>query len=927
MEERANISENELENIVNSIPGGIAIYKLHSDRVEVQYFTDGIPTLSGFTAEEYKKIAKDDASKFVYERDRDYVAGGVREALEKHIDIDLTFRRYAKNDSLIWVHMQGRKIREEDGCPILHTVYHNISKTTELYREILDISDRVLIVCDRDTLEILYANKKAMEICQHPGTSYFGHMCYEYFYGHEEPCVHCQAERLKKEDTFTMIRYIAGLDHYHKITVKAINWNGRNIFVKYITDVTQETQIKLQYEETQRSLMEQKEQDKQRYEMEMKKHIGAEKNLIAMCGLDLATKEIIDYDADSKLIPALFASKMSLEEAWKIFMDTAIDQQGRKNLQEICTQNRFLNDYKKGKETMAEYQRLMRSGGIIWVRIVVKMLKNPTNNHLILFAYTYDINEEKNLQSAIAKLTEKNYDMMMCIDEKNNRVRYFGRKPKYNAEPRLEENDNYAEAVKKYFDQYVLSDEMSGEVITPDLARIMEKLKHQDYYSMVYAIKCKDGEIRRKRTTFFYINKVQGLIGVVRSDTTDIYHEEQERKKILEGALEEATNANQAKSEFLSRISHDMRTPMNVIMGLTNMTLEFSELPEGVLKNLHEINESSRYLLSLINDTLDMNKIESRKIVLKKEVANIRELMGQDIAFFRPLLKKKNIQFNVIKPDGSDEKYIYTDVLRLHQIFQNLITNAIKFTPDNGAIECCVKRLLTEEKYYYDEVRISDNGIGMSKEFLAHAFEPFEQEKTEVSSNYEGSGLGLSIVKSLVELMGGTIRIESEKNVGTTVIFELKLQVVPENEIKNQEKKEKELHLAGTHILLCEDHPLNAKIALHLLEKQGCIVDVTENGQLGVEQFMRNEVGYYDVVLMDIRMPVMDGLTAARTIRHLNRGDAKTVVIIAMTANAFDEDVQDAIGAGMDAHLSKPIDAQVLYQTLNNYIKQGHEHG
>ncbi len=375
-----------------------------------------------------------------------------------------------------------------------------------------------------------------------------------------------------------------------------------------------------------------------------------------------------------------------------------------------------------------------------------------------------------------------------------------------------------------------------------------------------------------------------------------------------------------AKSDFLSRMSHDMRTPMNGIIGLTGLTLEMDGLTPEIHENLRKIDESANYLLSLINDTLDMNKIESNKIVLNKEAVNLNDFFEQMISVVKVSADQKNVELIAV-PSPEELPLVYLDKVRVQQIFFNLLSNAIKFTPENGTVEVKGECRMLNSTQVYTKLTIKDSGIGIGREFLPKIFEPFEQEYNSATTNYSGTGLGLAIVKNLVDIMGGTISASSIKGVGSEFYVELifnTADVPRESAVQREIPKE---HLTGKRILLCEDHPLNAQIATKLLEKNGMVVELANNGQVAVSMFSESDTGYYDAILMDIRMPIIDGLEATKIIRGMERGDAAKIPIIAMTANAFDEDVQKSKAAGMNAHLAKPVEPEKMIQTLLELIE------
>ncbi|MDD3165284.1 MAG: transporter substrate-binding domain-containing protein [Oscillospiraceae bacterium] len=390
------------------------------------------------------------------------------------------------------------------------------------------------------------------------------------------------------------------------------------------------------------------------------------------------------------------------------------------------------------------------------------------------------------------------------------------------------------------------------------------------------------------------------------------------RDLMLSEAKHAAEKANAAKTEFMSRMSHDMRTPMNGIMGLTALTREIPDLPQEAQENLLAIHDSSRYLMSLINDVLDMNRIESAKLVLHPEIVASESLVKSMMALSMPLAQEKRITLKFTPMNAELENtYIRVDRVRMQQIFINIVSNAVKFTPAGGIVHVEVECLRRTKACACCRISVEDNGIGISEAFLPHLFEPFEQERAEAMPNCIGTGLGLAIAKNLVELMGGSIGVESKLGVGTKITVWMDVACV---DAAGQPAAPSTIHAAaalhGKRILLAEDHQLNAQIAIKLLEKEGVTVERVENGAQAVERFAASGQGHFDAILMDIRMPVMNGLDAAGAIRALSGADAKKIPIIAMTANAFDEDVQQSLKVGMNAHLAKPIEPQKLYDTL-----------
>ncbi len=394
------------------------------------------------------------------------------------------------------------------------------------------------------------------------------------------------------------------------------------------------------------------------------------------------------------------------------------------------------------------------------------------------------------------------------------------------------------------------------------------------------------------------------------------------RTRVLKQESRKIEEANRAKSDFLSQMSHDMRTPMNAILGLTALSLDEPGLTPEIKDNLSNIRNSGEFLLGLVNDVLDMSKIESGKIELHYEPYYYRDFLSNMKTMFAPLCEQNGLHFEL--EEVTTALTILADKVRLNQIFFNILSNAVKYTPEGGTVSYYTRNLKLEGNRGSADYIIQDTGIGMSEEFQKQMFEPFKQENTQVTASLQGTGLGLSIAKNLVEAMGGTLQIESQLHVGTKVIIHLSFEIVPDQPQEKANRTSEEdvtAILSGKRILLAEDHPLNAAIAQKLLEKAGIRVDVVNNGKQCVDKFRYSPEDYYHMILMDIRMPVMDGYEATREIRALKREDAKSIPIIAMTANAYQSDITDCMNAGMNAHMAKPIDPQTMYGLIASHLK------
>lgn len=390
------------------------------------------------------------------------------------------------------------------------------------------------------------------------------------------------------------------------------------------------------------------------------------------------------------------------------------------------------------------------------------------------------------------------------------------------------------------------------------------------------------------------------------------------KNRELEIAIQEAKAANKAKSLFMSNVSHDMRTLLNSLIGFTQIA---KETDDPIIKAdcLKKIDQSATYLLGLINDTLDLSRMETGKLQLDIQPLDLKTSLKHVIDNNSSQAYNKGITLTLDETMLSST-IVDSDQLRIEEILNNIIGNSVKFTHECGYIKVAVRTLSEDEKQENIEFLIADNGIGISQEFLPHLFEPFTQENPIENKNFTGSGLGLSIVKNIIDMLHGEIKVSSQLGKGTTFSIILPLAVSKTQSLKHEEVVTDYSILKGKHILLCEDNPNNVELARFLLKKQGVIVSVAGNGQIAKETYLSHDPMTYDAILMDIRMPVMNGYEATKAIRSSSRPDAKILPIIAMTANVYDEDRQKGQEAGMNAQLSKPINVKEFYQALCTMI-------
>ncbi|MBR7024413.1 MAG: response regulator [Selenomonadaceae bacterium] len=693
-----------------------------------------------------------------------------------------------------------------------------------------------------------------------------------------------------------------------------------------------------------------------------------------------------------------------------------------------------------------------RDGHYCYVNYRAVFTRHPISNDIIIFISEQEAGKEKVEGALLDKILARQFDMVAYLvnDKYSVAVGDASLIGKGSIFPVTREG-RYEEYLKNQVQPVMTEDNRLEEL---SLSTVRNELKNSEPY--VVNITCKiGGEIFYKRFDFYTIDPRADFFILLKSDTTAIQRKQIEQNERLREALTVAKQANVAKTAFLSRMSHEIRTPMNAIIGLDNIALHDKDLTPTLKGYLEKIGTSARYLLTIINDILDMSRIESGRMTLRNEEFYFTSFVYQINSIIDEQCKDKGLTYNC-KVEGDIGKYYIGDDAKLEQVLLNILGNAIKFTERGGVVTLIIECTSQFDGQSNFRFTIKDTGIGIEKKYLPKIFDAFSQEDDTTTSRYGGSGLGLAITKNIIDIMNGTIEVTSEKGVGTEFIVnvplkdsvrresgetcemrprDFKVLIVDDEELAREHAKsvlqevgieadtssggvealeqiklrharredynlilvdwlmpekdgieltrdirkllgeetavivltaydwyeiedkakeagvdtfmakplsssnvlyefrqafnrkqkllpeKKKVDLEGRRILVAEDMPVNAEIMMMILEMRGMKADLAENGQIAVDKFAASPEKYYDAVLMDIRMPVMDGLAATTAIRKLNHPDAKRVPIIAMTANAFDEDVQRSLKAGMNAHLTKPADPEHLYKTLEELIE------
>ena len=985
--------------------------------------------------------------------DREMVDRDVAGQLKDKGEYVVEYRMKKKDGSYIWVHDLGRKIKAEDGRPAIASACIDITAQKQAQKEVMHLYNNIpgaVFRCRFDEeFSVIDANDGLFEFLGYTRQEFadMGNRMTAVIYPDD---LKAMADNLRAQivsgNTFHNENRLICKDGTVKwISIKAqlIKEARDEYFYCVFVDITEEKQLQ--------------ERIKELYEKELAYFAELSSTDGSIQGRVNVTQNIIEnYLSLSDTSIAHLGD--SYDETIENLASSAVDENYGDKIRNLLKREKVLEDYASGKvDYHFEFLRRRNDGGAFWGSTSFRTCLNPGTGDVIAFFYTLDITEQKLQELLLSKITKLDYDIIMDIDTTKNTYRLIS------FDKRLEDivpaKGEFKKEIYKIADRF-MGDEAKGEYLTKlGFDYMKARLEERDAYSFIAEMKSEQGITRVKRFQVFYISKGLGRVCMARTDVTDIVRQEQRQKEELAAALIAAEQANAAKTDFLSRMSHEIRTPMNAIIGMSTIAAQSIGDDEQVEDCISKIGISSRFLLSLINDILDMSRIESGKMLLKNEKIPTEEFFNGINSICYAQAGAKGVEYECIVDPIFDDYYI-GDAMKLQQVLINILSNAIKFTTEGGKVTFSASQRKKNKNDAVLRFIVNDTGSGMGEDFLPHIFEPFSQESTGTTALYGGTGLGLAISKSIVDMMDGKITVRSIKGIGTEFTVDIKLGITEEEKLRYNQKKEihnfshlrtlvvdddvavcesvvvtlheigvkaewvdsgrkaiervknfwargqyydmilidwkmpemdgietarqirgivgpdvtiiiitaydwisieheakragvnllmskpmfksslisaftkalgeKEEQLqqeetidydfSGKRVLLAEDNLINTEVAEMLLGSKGAAVETAENGLRAMEMFSKSEEGYYDAILMDIRMPLMDGLTAAANIRHLSNGDSKTIPIIAMTANAFDDDIEKSKAAGMDAHLAKPIEPDRLYQTLYDFI-------
>ncbi|MEG1790284.1 MAG: ATP-binding protein [Oscillospiraceae bacterium] len=834
---------------------------------------------------------------------------------------EITYRAIKKDGSLIWVNQNSRHTLDENGREVVFAYCTDITAQKQTEHALRESESRYAAAIRSANINIWeydYASDTMTIFSKSPKvrpkdlivTNYSKDVLSE---GHiredSAPLLFDMLERLKngeKEVTADLWVRNAWADEF---------WCERVIYTNAFDDAGKPVRAYC----VGRDITREKEAEK-RYHDELSYREAMQKATMASINVNLTQNVILDYKSIFPEVTAYMQSAKTVQAYFDRVYTELVSDEMRKRYMAVFNRDTLLWQFTSGKTTLSLELTRKIAGRTYWTIMTVHMMKKE-NGDIVAFLYSTDVTNERTMQNVMNAIAKTDYDFLVVADIARDTAVHYSQRDI--GDTYIHETVNFIEESRNYVRRSVCSEDVDRVLDEILLKTVLKQLETAQSYSVFYSIPNPNGGVFKKQLRFSYIDRDQKSVLMTRADITDAVEQQEKKNRELTAAVQMAERANAAKSDFLSRISHELRTPMNAIMGMDQLASRRLNDPAFIGECIEKSQYASRYLLQLLNDILDMSKIETGKVTLKNEVLACRPFLEATNTIVETQAAAKGVHYIMTRFEGR-RKYYIGDGVRLQQILINILTNAVKFTPSGGTVRLDIAQTGGDDKTADICFTVSDTGIGIGPEFLPEIFKPFAQEHSGNRAGYGGSGLGLAISKNLAELMGGDITVESTPGKGTTFRVQIPFGI-PEDGQKTGEKitaprNSETYDFSGRRILLVEDHRLNIMVATKLLEFENAKVEVAENGKIGLDMFAAAQPHYYDAVLMDIRMPVMDGLECAEAIRSLDGEWAKQVPIIAMSANAFDEDVIKSKNAGMNAHLAKPIESELLYQTLHELM-------
>ncbi|MGD1821581.1 MAG: response regulator [Pleomorphochaeta sp.] len=655
------------------------------------------------------------------------------------------------------------------------------------------------------------------------------------------------------------------------------------------------------------------------FEIERRKSFDNRLGLITMVEMNVSRDFVIDFNTRHG-VNINKNKENKLSNLLDYFLSSGVIVKNGELLYTRLSQKSLIEHYEKGERVLEyKYKLITKENDLLYISNIIKLFFDMQTKEIIAFIFFYDVTENTISQLSLDAIFKSHFVYLAYVNLLNSHMSISKTQLK-DVTNASNLNRIYKDEWSVFIEKYVHLEDKEYVYSQVDIENVRERMRYKDNFTFDYRINDGCNMVSLRRCHFIKAHENDPIILIVEENVTNEMINRVEHEVVLKEALLQATQAANAKSEFLSRMSHEIRTPLSAIIGLSELGISNDSV--DYIEYFNKINDSSTYLLGLLNDILDMNKLELGQVKLTFDAIDIDEFYNMIITIAENQAKKKNINF-IFKHEKPYYKYQIIERLRVQQIILNILNNALKYTHQNGKVIYLIKNVKENGKLFAIHT-IEDSGVGISKDFIDKIYTPFSREKNSLSDTEGGTGLGLAICSNLVKQLNGEITLESELNKGTKVQIKLPIKVISEKDfVKNNKAKSRKtskVTFENKKILIAEDHEINAMVIKTILEKLGISTIHAENGNEAVNIFKESSEKDIDLILMDIMMPEIDGLEATMKIRELDRKDAKTVPIIALSANAFDEDVDRSIKVGMNDHLRKPIQMNLLIDTLKKYL-------
>ena len=1056
-----------LARMVKRMPGGVGILHAEGNGFVLDYANDGWFDIHEISCEEGRKLLHGDIAHVIYGPDRKHLIDVYdRICGDDDQEGQLAYRIHGGKGAIHWIKVRFRFILEQAGIRYYCATYTNIDREKEAENRLIESRQALQeAISYSDVQYFTYYPDRHLAVIDVMNTKFSGipnrwedfprdFMEYGNIVGEDAQAYRDMVSAMDggADRAGCVIRLcFHGIYYWQKVTMIAIRDNGGKT-VRVACNAIDITARKKAGE---------------RLEQEKTRARSLEGNMIEAFSFNLTQnaqpdiqtldKAMLEGTVDVQLLkeaqaisPALSTTNPETREVLLRAAARIPSAKDRELFIATCSGSAVRRGISEGRYSASIRYRRRVGDRVKWVSTDAEVLPDPETGDFMAFFYTRDINDEVITEKLTNHVIMKNYAAVSFWDRQTG---LFSVRRGHDTAMGLIDGLPYPDTLAVSAEHCVSDDERALFLERFDPERVLAVLENQTIYTIYAAFLDPDGREHRMKNDLFFLDENKEIVVFLLSDVTAVFEEERLNREKMAQALAAAEQASVAKTEFLSRMSHEIRTPMNAIIGLDAIALQEEGLSASMEDHLQKIGISARFLLSLINDILDMSRIESGRMVLRSEPFNFKELIDGINTILYEQCRESGLEYECILKSMTEDTYV-GDVTKLQQVLVNILGNAVKFTPRGGKILFTIEQLRRGVRRARLRFEVSDTGIGIDDDFLPHLFEPFSQENRGRTSEYGGTGLGLAISRNIVSLMGGEITVHSIKNIGTGFTVEVDLGLSPDAVARralfdpklkplktlivdddvvvcqhtqmilkeagmkaewvssgmdavetvteaHSHHRDYELVLldwqmpdmdgiatarelrkvvgpevtiiimtaydwaniekqalaagvncflrkplfastvvetvenillnrpldddgpeppaydfSGRRVLLAEDNGINAEIARNILQVKHCQVETAANGVEAVESFAAAPAGYFDAILMDIRMPVMDGLEATKTIRAMRKTDSRTIPIIAMTANAFQEDVNQSLASGMDVHLSKPIEPPLLYGTL-----------